>query len=48
MLCACSTAPVEHRLVLITELTESVDDSDSGDEVWEVSREEFVGLSPEL
>ena len=40
--------PVEHRLVPITELTESVDDRNSGDEVWEVSHEEFVGLSPKL
>ena len=44
--------PVEHRLVPIAELTESVESSkeedDSGDEVWEVSCEEFVGSSPEL
>ena len=36
----------------ITELTESVEDSeegsDSGDEVWKISWEEFVGSSPEL
>ena len=45
--------PVVHTLVPITELTESVEDSeegddDSGDEVWEISREEWVGSSPEL
>ena len=43
--------PVKHRLVLIEELTESVEDSeesDSGDEVWEITCEEFIGSSPEL
>ena len=44
--------PVEHRLVPIAELTESVEDSEeedsSEDEVWEISQEEFVGSSPEL
>ena len=44
--------PVEHRLVPIKELTESVVDSEEGssgrDEVWEISCEEFVGSSPEL
>ena len=43
---------VVHMLVPISELMESVEDdeeeSDSGDEVWEISWEEFVGLSPEL
>ena len=52
------TAPVPvpglvvHRLVPISELMESVRDSeeedDSGDEVWEISQEEWVGSSPEL
>ena len=44
--------PVEHRLVPIKELTESIVDSEEGssgrDEVWEISCEEFVGSSPEL
>ena len=44
--------PVVHTLVPILELTESVEDSeeesDSGDEVWEISQEEFMGSSPEL
>ena len=44
--------PVEHRLVPIAELTESVEDSEekgsSGDKVWEISCEEFVGSSSEL
>ena len=45
--------PVEHRLVPIEELTESVEDSEeegssSGNEIWEVSCEEFIGSSPEL
>ena len=43
--------PVEHRLVLIEELTESVEDSEednSGDEVWEITHKEFIGSSPEL
>ena len=43
---------VEHQLVPINELTESVEDSksgeESGDEVWEITYEEFVGLSPKL
>ena len=50
------TAPVPelvvHTLVPLSELTESVRDSeeeeDSEDEVWEISREEWVGSSPEL
>ena len=40
--------PVEHRLIPIKELTESVEDSESGDEVWEITHKEFVGSSPEL
>ena len=45
--------PVVHTLVLISELTESregseEEESDGEDEVWEISREEFVGSSPEL
>ena len=46
--------PVVHTLVPISELTESregseeEEESDSEDEVWEISREEFVGSSPEL
>ena len=43
--------PVVHELVPIEELTESVGDSEedsSKDEVWEISQEEFIGLSPEL
>ena len=43
---------VIHTLVPILELTESVEgdeeEDDSGDEVWEISREEWVGSSPEL
>ena len=45
---------VIHMLVPIAELMESVRDSEeegedsSGDEIWEISQEEFVGLSPEL
>ena len=50
--------PVIHTLVPISELTESREGSeeeeeeeeeiDTDDEVWEISREEFVGSSPEL
>ena len=44
--------PVVHTLVPISELTESregsEEESDSEDEVWEISREEFVGSSSEL
>ena len=47
--------PVVHTLVPISELTESRDGSeeeeegtDTEDEVWEISREEFAGSSPEL
>ena len=48
--------PAVHTLVLISELTESREDSgeeeeeetDTEDEVWEISREEFGGSSPEL
>ena len=49
--------PVVHTLVLISELMESregseeeeeEEETDSEDEVWEISREEFVGSSPEL
>ena len=43
--------PVVHRLVPIKELTESIEDSEeesSGDEVWEITCEEFVGSNPEL
>ena len=48
--------PVVHTLVPISELTESQEGSeeeeeeetDMEDEVWEISREEFVGSSPEL
>ena len=48
--------PVVHTLVLISELTESregseeeeEEETDTEDEVWEISREEFVGSSPEL
>ena len=47
---------VIHTLVPISELTESregseeeeEEETDNGDEVWEISREEFVGSSPEL
>ena len=41
---------VKHRLVPIEELMESVEDSkeESGDEVWEITCEEFIGSSPEL
>ena len=50
---------VVHTLVPILELTESREGSEEGeeeeeeetdtdDEVWEISREEFVGSSPEL
>ena len=48
--------PVVHTLVPILELTESREGSeeeeeeatDTEDEVWEISHEEFVGSSPEL
>ena len=52
--------PVVHSLVLISELMESREGSEEGtegedeeetdtdDEVWEISREEFHGSSPEL
>ena len=48
--------PVVNTLVLISELTESREGSeeeeeegtDTEDEVWEISREEFAGSSPEL
>ena len=47
--------PVVYTLVPISELTESREGSeeeeegtDSGDEIWEISWEEFVGSSPEL
>ena len=50
--------PVVHTLVLISELTESregseeeeeeEEETDVEDEVWEISREEFAGSSPEL
>ena len=47
---------VVYTLVLILELTESregseeegEEETDSGDEVWEISWEEFLGSSPEL
>ena len=46
---------VVHTLVPISELTESregseeeEEETDMEDEVWEISREEFVGSSPEL
>ena len=46
---------VVHTLVPISELTESREGSeegeeemDSGDEVWEIGQEEFIGSSPEL
>ena len=48
--------PVVHTLVPISELMESregseeeeEEETDTEDEVWEISREEFVGSSPEL
>ena len=47
--------PVVYTLVPISELTESrkgsegeEEESDSEDEIWEISQEEFVGSSPEL
>ena len=51
--------PVIHTLVPISELTESREGSEEGtgeeeeetdteDEIWEISREEFHGSSPEL
>ena len=48
--------PVVYSLVPISELTESregseeeeEEETDTEDEVWEISREEFVGSSPEL
>ena len=48
--------PVVHTLVLISELTESregseeerEEETDTDDEVWEISREEFHSSSPEL
>ena len=49
--------PVVHTLVLISELTESrevseeegeEEETDTDDEIWEISREEFHGSSPEL
>ena len=49
--------PVVHTLVPISELTESregseeeeeEEETDTEDEVWEISREEFEGSSPEL
>ena len=48
--------PVVHTLVPISELTESREGSeeeeegetDTEDEIWEISREEFHGSSPEL
>ena len=48
--------PVVHTLVPISELTESregseeeeEEETDTDDEVWEISREEFLGSSPEL
>ena len=50
--------PVVHTLVPISELTESregseeegeeEEETDTDDEVWEISREEFHGSSPEL
>ena len=48
--------PVVHTLVPISELTESrevseegdEEETDTDDEVWEISREEFYGSSPEL
>ena len=46
---------VVHTLVLISELMESregseeeEEESDSEEEIWEISREEFLGSSPEL
>ena len=51
--------PVVHTLVLISELTasregseegeeEEEEETDTDDEIWEISREEFHGSSPEL
>ena len=49
--------PVVHTLVPISELTESregsegeeeEEETDTEDEIWEISREEFHGSSPEL
>ena len=47
--------PVVHTLVPISELAESEEEeeeeeeeTDTEDEVWEISREEFHGSSPEL
>ena len=48
--------PVVHTLAPISELTESregseeeeEEETDTEDEVWEISREEFMGSSPEL
>ena len=48
--------PVVHTLVPISELTESrevseeeeEEETDTEDEIWEISREEFQGSSPEL
>ena len=48
--------PVVHTLVPISELMESregseeeeEEETDMDDEVWEISREEFIGSSPEL
>ena len=48
--------PVVHTLVPISELTESrecseeeeEEETDTDDEIWEISREEFHGSSPEL
>ena len=48
--------PVVHTLVPISELMESregseeeeEEETDTDDEVWEISREEFIGSSPEL
>ena len=47
---------VVHTLVPISELTESregseeeeEEETDTDDEIWEISREEFHGSSPEL
>ena len=47
--------PAVHTLVPISELTESREvseeeegETDTEDEIWEISREEFHGSSPEL
>ena len=48
--------PLVHTLVPISELTESregseeeeEEETDTDDEIWEISREEFLGSSPEL